>query len=103
MSNVIGAQFRKLQSPVDGPPVRVRLVGPTSITSHGKPVVIPLKKARALLGYLVVREGSEIALQRAGSLRYMGLRAPARCMNRLARGICSKQGRPSQANRGPKE
>ena len=41
--------------------------------------------------------------QRAGALRYMGLRAPARCTTRLARGICSKQGAPPQASRGPKK
>ncbi len=42
-------------------------------------------------------------MQRAGSLRYRGLRAPARCVIPPARGTWSKQGTPSQANRGPKK
>src|SRR6516164_11239429 len=41
-------------------------------------------------------------MQRARALRYVGLRALARCSTRSARSTCSKQGRPSQANRGPK-
>jgi putative transposase len=41
-------------------------------------------------------------MQRARALRYVGLRALARCTNRSARSTCSKQGTPSQASRGPK-
>ena len=61
------------------------------------------------LGYLTPNEfvahqtTQRLARQRAGSLRYWGLRAPARCTNRLVRGTCSKHGMPSQANRGPKK
>lgn len=42
-------------------------------------------------------------MQRARSLRYVGLRALARCLTRSARSTCRKQGQPSQANRGPKK
>src|SRR5271163_645541 len=51
----------------------------------------------------LTKQTQRLARQRAGSLRYWGLRAPARCTNRPARGKCSNQGRPSQANRGPKK
>ena len=61
------------------------------------------------LGYLTPNEfaaqltNAAPRKQRAGTLRYMGLRAPARCTTRPARGKCSKQWAPSQANRGPKK
>jgi TolB-like protein/two-component SAPR family response regulator len=40
--------------------LRVRLLGPVAIVSDGKPVAIAAKKARALLGYLALREGAEV-------------------------------------------
>ena len=36
------------------------------------------------------------------TLRYLGLRAPARCATRSSEGTCSTQRRPSQVKRGPK-
>jgi hypothetical protein len=41
--------------------------------------------------------------QRARALRYVGLRALARCTTCSARSTCRKQGTPSQASRGPKK
>jgi putative transposase len=41
--------------------------------------------------------------QRAGALRYVGLRALARCTNRSERSTFRKQGTPSQGSRGPKK
>src|SRR5436305_42936 len=41
-------------------------------------------------------------MQRARALRYVGLRALARCTIRSARGTCSKNRSSSQASRGPK-
>ena len=41
-------------------------------------------------------------MQRAGTLRYMGPSRPGPLLNRPRGDKCSEQGRPSQANRGPK-
>ena len=41
--------------------MRIRLLGPVAITNDGRPVVIASKKARALLGYLALRQGTEIS------------------------------------------
>jgi hypothetical protein len=41
-------------------------------------------------------------MQRAGTLRYMGPPRPVPLLNRPRGDKCSKQGKPSQANRGPK-
>jgi hypothetical protein len=46
------------------------------------------------------RQPISVVVQRAGALRYVGLRAPARCITCPARGNCSKQGRQSQASDG---
>jgi TolB-like protein/Tfp pilus assembly protein PilF len=40
--------------------LRVHLLGPVTIAHDGKPVTVASKKARALIGYLALREGSEI-------------------------------------------
>jgi TolB-like protein len=40
--------------------LRLRLLGPVTLVHDGKPVAIAAKKARALLGYLALREGSEV-------------------------------------------
>ena len=42
-------------------------------------------------------------MQRAGTLRYMGPPRPGPLLNRPRGDKCSEQGRPSQANRGPKD
>jgi hypothetical protein len=41
-------------------------------------------------------------MQRAGTLRYTGPPRPGPLLNRPRGDKCSKQGKPSQANRGPK-
>ena len=41
-------------------------------------------------------------MQRAGTLRYMGPPRPGPLLNRPRGDKCSEQGKPSQANRGPK-
>lgn len=40
--------------------LRIRLLGPMAITNDGRPVAIASKRARALIGYLALREGAEI-------------------------------------------
>src|SRR4029077_6565383 len=47
-------------------------------------------------------KGQRPAMQRAGTLRYMGPPRPGPLLNRPRGDKCSEQGRPSQANRGPK-
>ena len=47
-------------------------------------------------------QGQRPAMQRAGTLRYMGPPRPGPLLNRPRGDKCSEQGRPSQANRGPK-
>ena len=47
-------------------------------------------------------QGQRPAMQRAGTLRYMGPPRPVPLLNRPRGDKCSKQGKPSQANRGPK-
>ncbi|QIG47585.1 tetratricopeptide repeat protein [Nordella sp. HKS 07] len=61
--NVNTVQNQGLRSPAGatGLRIRIRLLGPISITSDGGPIAIPSKKARALIGYLVLREGTAIA------------------------------------------
>jgi TolB-like protein/DNA-binding SARP family transcriptional activator/Tfp pilus assembly protein PilF len=61
MSNVKTAQVRQLRSVEGAVGLRMHLLGPMTITLDGRPVAIAAKKARALLGYLALREGSEVA------------------------------------------
>ena len=61
MANVKATQNRQLQPSVLGAGLRIRLLGPISVANDGKPVVIASKKSRALLGYLIQREGTEVA------------------------------------------
>jgi len=61
MSNVKTSQVRQLRSVGGAVGLRVRLLGPVTVTLDGQPVAIAAKKARAMLGYLVLREGSEVA------------------------------------------
>src|SRR5262245_29240015 len=41
--------------------LRIRLMGPMTVMNEGRPVPIAAKKARALLGYLALREGTDLA------------------------------------------
>jgi TolB-like protein/two-component SAPR family response regulator/cytochrome c-type biogenesis protein CcmH/NrfG len=61
MSNVKKAQNRHLQASESGAGLRIFLLGPVMVEIDGKPVTIASKKARALLGYLVQRGGTEVA------------------------------------------
>jgi hypothetical protein len=61
MSNVSKAQIRQLRPVEDAAGLRIRLLGPVTVALDGRPVAIAAKKARALLGYLALREGSEVA------------------------------------------
>jgi TolB-like protein/two-component SAPR family response regulator len=61
VTNVKRAQVRQLQSAADAVGLRIRLLGPMTVTIDGRPVAIAAKKARALLGYLALREGTEVA------------------------------------------
>ncbi|NJM30885.1 MAG: hypothetical protein HC855_12990 [Rhizobiales bacterium] len=60
MANINPARNRHLRS-ADGAAIRIRLLGPFSLEIAGKPVVVASKRARAMLAYLVQREGSEAA------------------------------------------
>lgn len=57
-----------MRSPAGATGLRIRLLGPISITNGDRPVAIPSKKARALVGYLALREGVEIARVRLTGL-----------------------------------
>jgi TolB-like protein/two-component SAPR family response regulator len=59
MSNVKKTQNRQLQATVVADSLRICLLGPVSVEIDGKPVVIASKRARALLAYLVRRQGAE--------------------------------------------
>jgi TolB-like protein len=61
VSNVKTAQVQQLPSIEDAVGLRIRLLGPVIIEIDGRPVAVSSKKARALLGYLGLREGTEIA------------------------------------------
>jgi DNA-binding SARP family transcriptional activator/TolB-like protein len=61
VANVKSAQVRQLRPVGDPAGLRVHLLGPMTVTLDGRSVAIAARKARALLGYLALREGSEIA------------------------------------------
>ena len=61
VSNVRPTQIQQLQALDDSVGLRVRLLGPMAVTSHGMPIGIASKKSRALLAYLVLRGGAEIS------------------------------------------
>ena len=61
VANAKTVQVRQLQSVEEAVGLRIRLLGPMTVTLDGRPVAIAAKKARALLGYLALREGSEVA------------------------------------------
>ena len=41
--------------------LRIHLLGSMTIETDGRPVAVASKKARALLGYLALREGAEVS------------------------------------------
>jgi TolB-like protein len=55
------AQNQQLQSAETGVGLGIRLLGPVAIATVGKPVTVTSKKARALLGYLALREGIAVS------------------------------------------
>src|SRR5512143_2404434 len=61
VANVKTAQVRQLRSVEDAAGLRIRLLGPMTVALDGRPVAIASKKARALLCYLALREGTDIA------------------------------------------
>ncbi len=61
MASVSKTQNRQLQASESGAGLRICLLGPVSVEIDGKTVVITSKKARALLGYLVQRSGTDVA------------------------------------------
>jgi DNA-binding SARP family transcriptional activator len=60
VDNVSAAQNRQLRSSETATHLHIRLLGPVLIAKDGRSVAIASKKARALLGYLALREGSEV-------------------------------------------
>jgi TolB-like protein/Tfp pilus assembly protein PilF len=60
VGNVSAAQNRQLRFSESAAHLHVHLLGPVTITSDGRSVAIASKKARALLGYLALREGTEV-------------------------------------------
>ena len=61
MGNVKTAQNQQLRSAERVAGLHIRLLGPMAITNDGRPIVIASRKARALIGYLALREGIEVA------------------------------------------
>jgi TolB-like protein len=61
VANVKTAQVRQLRPAADAVGLRIRLLGSMTVTVDGMPVAIAARKARALLGYLALREGDEVA------------------------------------------
>lgn len=61
MGNVNTAQNQQLRSPQGAVGLRIRLLGPVAVANDGRAVAIASKKARALLGYLALRQGNEIS------------------------------------------
>ncbi len=61
MASVSKTQNRQLRASESRAGLRICLLGPVSVEIDGKPVVIASKKARALLGYLVQRSGTDVA------------------------------------------
>jgi TolB-like protein/Tfp pilus assembly protein PilF len=60
VANFKTAQVRQFQSVEGAAGLRIRLLGPMTVTVNGRPVAIAAKKARALLGYLALREGADV-------------------------------------------
>jgi TolB-like protein/DNA-binding SARP family transcriptional activator/Flp pilus assembly protein TadD len=61
VGNVKTAQDRQLRSAEGAVGLRIRLLGPVTIAIDGRPVAVTSKKARALVGYLALREGTAVA------------------------------------------
>lgn len=61
MGNVNTAQKEHLRSAVRATGLRIRLLGPLSIANGSETVVVASKKARALVGYLALRQGTEVS------------------------------------------
>lgn len=61
MGSVKPPQNRQLRSVEDTAGLHIRLLGPISITNDARPVAIASRKARALMGYLALRQGVEVA------------------------------------------
>lgn len=61
VGNVKPPQDQELRTVEYTTAVRIRLLGPISVTNGGRPLSIASRKGRALLGYLVLREGVELA------------------------------------------
>jgi DNA-binding SARP family transcriptional activator len=61
VGNVKTAQDRQLRSVEGAVGLRIRLLGPVTIVIDGRPVAVTSKKARALFGYLALREGTAVA------------------------------------------
>ena len=60
MGGVNEAQNRRLPPPRGSETLRLTLLGPMTVSRDGVPVPIPSRRARALLGYLALREGVEV-------------------------------------------
>jgi DNA-binding SARP family transcriptional activator len=61
MGTVNPAQNQHLRSAEGEVGLRIRILGPVTIVNGGRAVVIASKKARALIGYLAVRQGAEVS------------------------------------------
>src|SRR6185295_2782581 len=60
VGNVNPAQKEQLRS-ADTAGLHIRLLGPLAIANGGKAVAIASRKARALVGYLALRQGTEVS------------------------------------------
>lgn len=61
MGSVKTSQNQQLRSAEGALGLRIRLLGPMTITNDGRSVAIVSKRARALIGYIALREGVEIS------------------------------------------
>ena len=61
VASVNSSQIRQLRPAEAAASLRIRLFGPVEVAVNGRPVHIPSKRARGLLGYLAIREGAEVS------------------------------------------
>jgi len=61
VGNVNTAQKEQLRSAEGQAGLSIRLLGPLAVTDRGKAVTIASRKARALIGYLALRQDAEVS------------------------------------------
>ena len=100
MPNVKRAQIRQLRSAEDAAGLRICLMGPITVENDGKPLAIASRKARALLGYLVQREGIETARSTLTGLLW-GERSEAQARASLRQTLSELRGALTPSSQDP--